>query len=107
MGITFALATLGWIFFRADSIGQAFAYIGNIFSKSLIFDPFKSANAVFILPLLFIMIAVEWLQRDKQHGLDFDNRKIPAFVRIFAYYALIAVIIQFGSGQQSFIYFKF
>ena len=41
MGITFALATLGWIFFRADSIGQAFAYIGNIFSKSLISDPLK------------------------------------------------------------------
>ena len=41
MGITFALATLGWIFFRADSIGQAFAYIGNIFSKSLIADPLK------------------------------------------------------------------
>ena len=107
MGITFALATLGWIFFRADSIGQAFAYIGNIFSKSLISNPFKSANAVFILPLLLIMIAVEWLQRDKQHGLDFDNIKIPTFVRIFTYYALIAIIMQFGSSQQSFIYFKF
>jgi len=107
MVITFALATLAWIFFRADSIGQAFAYIGNIFSKSLISDPFKSANAIFILPLLLIMIAVEWLQRDKQHGLDFDNRKIPTFLRIFTYYALIAIIMQFGSSQQSFIYFKF
>jgi D-alanyl-lipoteichoic acid acyltransferase DltB (MBOAT superfamily) len=106
MVMTFSLATLGWIFFRADSIGQAFAYIGNIFSISLISNPFKSANAI-IIPLLLIMIAVEWLQRDKQHGLDFENRKIPAFVRIFTYYALIVIIMQFSTSQQSFIYFKF
>jgi len=103
---TFLLATLAWIFFRADSIRQAFAYIGNIFSNSSkAVVPYSSVEL--IIPLLLIMIVVEWLQRDKQHGLDFDNIKIPAFVRIFTYYALIAIIMQFGSSQQSFIYFKF
>jgi D-alanyl-lipoteichoic acid acyltransferase DltB (MBOAT superfamily) len=103
---TFALATLAWIFFRADSIGQAFAYISNIFlnsSKAVV----KYSSVKLIIPLLLIMMVVEWLQRDKQHGLDFNNRKIPPFVRIIIYYALIAIIMQFGTSQQSFIYFKF
>jgi D-alanyl-lipoteichoic acid acyltransferase DltB (MBOAT superfamily) len=106
MGTTFALAVLAWIFFRADSISQASSYIGHFFSKSLISIP-KGSNAKLILPLLLILISVEWLQRDKQHGLDFSNRKIPSFVKIIIYYALIAIIMQFGASQQTFIYFQF
>jgi D-alanyl-lipoteichoic acid acyltransferase DltB (MBOAT superfamily) len=106
MGATFALTVLAWIFFRADSISQAFSYIERVFSKSLISIP-KDTNAKLILPLLLILILVEWLQRDKQHGLDFNNRKIPTFGRITIYYALIAIIMLFGAQQQSFIYFQF
>ena len=107
MGTTFLLATLAWIFFRADSIGQAVSYIGKIFAKSLIAAP-KGSGATIILPLLLIiMMLVEWLQRDKQHGLDFTNRKIPAFLRIIIYYALIAIMMLFGASQQTFIYFQF
>lgn len=104
MGTTFALTTLAWIFFRADSISQAFSYIGKIFAKSLIFYP-KGSGETLILPLLLILI--EWLQRNKEHGLDFSNRKIPSFVRIIIYYTLMIMIMQFGAGQQTFIYFRF
>lgn len=106
MGTTFALAVLAWIFFRADSVSQAFSYIEHVFSKSLVSIP-KNTNAKLILPLLLILILVEWLQRDKQHGLDFSNRKIPSFIKIIIYYALIALIMQFGASQQTFIYFQF
>ena len=107
MGTTFVLATLAWIFFRADSIGQAFSYIGHFFSKSLIAVP-KGSGAELILPLLLIMVlVVEWLQRDKQHGLDFSNRNIPSFARITIYYVLIAIIMIFGASQQTFIYSQF
>jgi D-alanyl-lipoteichoic acid acyltransferase DltB (MBOAT superfamily) len=106
MVTTFALATLAWIFFRADSIDQAFAYIGNIFSKSLISDPFKDLDAIFILPLLLIMIAVEWLQRDKQHGLE--SLKMHFILRWAIYYAIVLGIIYLGiSSKNDFIYFKF
>jgi alginate O-acetyltransferase complex protein AlgI len=107
MGTTFALATLTWIFFRAESISQAFSYIGKIFAKSLI--PYTEVGAwELIMPLLLIiLLLVEWLQRDKQHGLDFNNRKIPSFVRYIIYCALIAVIIQFWASQQKFIYLQF
>jgi D-alanyl-lipoteichoic acid acyltransferase DltB (MBOAT superfamily) len=108
MGTTFALATLAWIFFRADNIDQAFSYIGKIFAKSLIAYP-ESSGGTLILPLLFIsiMLMIEWLQRDKEHGLDFSNFKIPSFARIIIYYALLIMIMQFGAGHQKFIYFQF
>ena len=104
MGTTFALATLAWIFFRADSIGQAVAYIGKIFAKSLITTP--NANEATILPLVLIMLLVEWLQRDKQHGLE--DLKMHFILRWAIYYAIVSGIIFWGiSSKSDFIYFQF
>jgi alginate O-acetyltransferase complex protein AlgI len=104
MGTTFLLATLAWIFFRADSIGQAVSYIRKIFSKSLIATP--NANEATILPLVLIMLLVEWLQRDKQHGLE--DLKMHPILRWVMYYAIILVIIFYGAfGNRNYIYFQF
>ena len=100
---TFSLATLAWIFFRADSIGQAFSYIEHVFSKSLMSVP-KGSD---VITFVFIMLVVEWLQRNKEHGLDFSNRNIPPFLRIIIYYVLIGIIMLFGGNQEKFIYFQF
>ena len=105
MGTTFILATLAWIFFRADSIGQAFSYIGNIFSKSLIAAPHGSM-AKLIVPLLIIMVVVEWLQREKAHGLE--DLKMHFVLRWAIYYAITLGIMLFGVfGKNDFIYFQF
>ena len=104
MGTTFALAALAWIFFRADSIGQAFSYIENIFSKSLIAIP-KDSDVNAILPLLLILVLVEWLQRDKQHGLE--DLKMHPILRWSIYYGLTAFIFYYAGSRQQFIYFQF
>jgi D-alanyl-lipoteichoic acid acyltransferase DltB (MBOAT superfamily) len=106
MGATFVFSTLAWIFFRADSVTQAVSYLGTIFAKSLMTYP-KESNGKLLLSLILIMLLIEWLQRNREHGLDFDNRKISSFMRIFIYYALLIMIMQFGASQQSFIYFQF
>jgi alginate O-acetyltransferase complex protein AlgI len=101
---TFALATLAWIFFRADSINQACSYIEHIFSKSLITYPEKPPD-VLNVALLF-MLLVEWLQRDKQHGLE--DLKMHFVLRWAIYYAIVLEIIFWGiSSKSDFIYFKF
>ncbi|MGD0279578.1 MAG: MBOAT family O-acyltransferase [Smithella sp.] len=103
---TFSLATLAWIFFRADSLSQAFSYIGNLFAKSLIAYPEYSGGGKLILPLLLIMILIlaEWLQRDKQHGLE--NLKMHPVLRWIIYYCITLIIFIFGCPHQ-FIYFQF
>lgn len=106
MAITFVITTFAWIFFRADSISQALSYINHIFSKSLFSLP-TSANITSIIPAILLVVSVEWLQRDKPHGLDLQNVNIPSAARWLIYYVLILLILYFGSGEQTFIYFKF
>ncbi|MEW7291822.1 MBOAT family O-acyltransferase [Aquimarina sp. 2304DJ70-9] len=103
--MTFTLTTIAWVFFRAENITHAFAYLGEIFSPSLFEMPQFFPLTVIFFIILFVII--EWLQRDKQHALEFKNTKMPRLVRFALYYILIAVIFLFGGQQQEFIYFQF
>ena len=79
IGKTFLLTTFAWIFFRSETISQAFDYIRIIFSESLFSTPEGLKPGIFIVILIFSF--VEWLQRDKQHGLQFDENRFPRPVR--------------------------
>jgi D-alanyl-lipoteichoic acid acyltransferase DltB (MBOAT superfamily) len=100
--ITFLLTSLGWIFFRADNLAQAFGYIERLFSASLFTIPERSRTLYFIIAFIII----EWLQRKKQHGLEIDNIKFTA-LRWSIYYLIIFLILNFSGSQQEFIYFQF
>jgi hypothetical protein len=93
---------LGWIFFRADNLTQAYSYINHLFSVSLFSMP-KQRDTIL---LIIILIIVEWIQKNKQHGLEIDRIRITAF-RWAIYYAVILAILNFGASQQQFIYFQF
>ncbi|HET6252530.1 MAG TPA: MBOAT family O-acyltransferase [Puia sp.] len=108
MIITFALTVLGWIFFRADSVGSAVEFIGKIFSPS-IFSPFPTLHLheYFIIPLLCFFM-VEWLGREDQYAIARLGLRWPATVRWATYYAIFFYITYFSSGApQRFIYFQF
>ncbi len=103
--VTFSLTTIAWVFFRAENITHALVYLSEIFSASLFRKPeFFPVQVIFFI-IVFVMI--EWLQRDKEHALEFEHTKMPRYVRFAFYYLLIAVIFLFGGQQQEFIYFQF
>ena len=109
MGTTFFLVVIGWIFFRADSISQAFDYLGGIFDVSLFSKPYLRAFKSRFLPLfimLAILIVVEWVQRKKEHGLTLSDR-IPKPARWLIYLILIYIIHRFQGESATFIYFQF
>ncbi|HEY3276247.1 MAG TPA: MBOAT family O-acyltransferase [Syntrophorhabdaceae bacterium] len=107
MGTTFALAVFAWIFFRADSIGQAFSYIGHIFSKSLLSAP-KGSGAAHILPLLLIMILLEWFQREELFATAKIGYTWPKPVRWSCYAFIIFLIgMYMQTTETPFIYFQF
>ncbi len=101
---TFVLTAFAWIFFRAENINQAISYIGHIFSKSLLSSPHDS-GVEHIWPALLIMLIVEWLQRDKKHGLE--DLKMPLILRWAIYYVITFTILGFWGREQQFIYFQF
>ncbi len=105
MIMTFGITVIAWVFFRADNITHAFAYLGEIFSPSLFQKPEILPIKVIVLIVLFSVI--EWLQREKQHALELEHIQLPRLVRFAFYYAIIVVIFLFGGQQQEFIYFQF
>lgn len=110
MLVTFGFVTLGWIIFRADTLSVAFDYIGDIFSGSLLKVPKVSGannvTAMLSLVFIFLLLVVEWMNRNKTFGLDIDNIR-SSFVRYSIYAGILFVIYFFGADSSNFIYFQF
>jgi D-alanyl-lipoteichoic acid acyltransferase DltB (MBOAT superfamily) len=116
MLVTFFLVAGGMILFRAHSIGQAIDYISGIFSLSLFTVPKLPSEffgsfpqklyLLFKLLPIFIFLFMEWLNREKQHGLQIDTTKSPV-VRWVIYLAIIGVGFICGGRAETFIYFQF
>jgi len=102
---TFFLTTIAWVFFRSATVNDAFSYLREMFSLSLFSQP--DIFPVEVIVLIIILLVVEWLQRDKQHALEFDNIHIPKFFRYSIYYTILIIILLFSGQQQEFIYFQF
>ncbi|MEC7263185.1 MAG: MBOAT family O-acyltransferase [Bacteroidota bacterium] len=106
IGITFFLTVIAWIFFRAKSISEAFGYLSEMFSSNFFSVPDLLPIKVF--GFIALLVFVEWLQRDKKHGLELpEDTRIPVYVRWLFYIVLILMILLFSGEQQQFIYFQF
>lgn len=107
MSLTFLLATLGWIFFRSDTIHDAFSYIKGLSDFSTLNLPFGKTVLLISVTMSLLMLVVEWFQRDKQHGLCLDDVRMPGWVRWTIYIVLIANIAVLTKTDAPFIYFQF
>jgi len=102
--ITFFLTVIAWVFFRADNIEIAIDYLGRMFSISLFSIPNQFRTPI---PWIIILILIEWIQRDKQHGLQFKFKNV--FIKKIIIFSIIIVIALFGIfiNASEFIYFQF
>ena len=107
MSLTFFLAVIGWIIFRAESMTQAVDYICSMFTNR-IFDASQLHGKAFCLAGLSLLL-IEWLQREKQHGLQFKNTKFfyCRIIRWCIYYIIIYIVYKYEGMTQTFIYFQF
>jgi D-alanyl-lipoteichoic acid acyltransferase DltB (MBOAT superfamily) len=106
MSLTFALTTLAWIFFRADTLTIALEYFRGIFDwhSFATFDLSYFKLSAFIW--IGVMLLVDWLQR---------SGKIPAwwlaprikFVRWAVYAVVVWLCLKNLNSDSSFIYFQF
>ncbi len=104
---TFILAVFGWIIFRAESMKQVFDFFSCMVNNEF-YDASTMYGKRFLLYGLLIIL-IEWIQRDKQHALQFLNIKLfkYAWFRWVTYYFLIFLIAFLYGKEQSFIYFQF
>ncbi len=115
----FFLVCFSWIFFRANTISdafyivsQSFAALGNlsqVYSLDLAHDVFMNQGIkVFLVSVVAVAIMelVHLIQRNGSVSALLMQR--PAWVRWSVYYLAIIAVLLFGQfGNQEFIYFQF
>lgn len=105
--ITFLLVDFAWIFFRANSISDAFLAINKIFTstgESLFLKGDVLLGSGLALLILFVKEFKDEFYMDKISFISHRNK----YVSLFYFVLLLSIILLFGvfdSGQ--FIYFQF
>lgn len=106
IGCTFMLATAGWIIFRAPDMATLWQYMQGLCDVSLFSIPQAYAfTEIHTVCMIVVMLVMEWVQRNKQNGLEMKNT--PWFIRYPIYMATIFSIMYFFSDAVTFIYFQF
>ena len=101
--LTFALVTVGWVFFRAQNLGDALAVLGQMFSLQAganILDE----GAIAIFALAFVVGIV-----DNRYRIVDALVRAPLIVRGFALGTMLVTLLLFAhtGDQVPFIYFQF
>ena len=108
MLLTFSLVVIGWVLFRSETIGDAWNYCSHMISSDL----WRASYRFFLFPknsvayMVLLMMLVEWVQRNKKHGLDVLAIKSGA-IRIGIYYVIILLMVCYFSSSDQFLYFQF
>lgn len=104
--LTFHWMLVSWVFFRAPSIGEAFAILGRIA------QPFGQAPTVSpevtIRTMVFVAIVVlAHLLRGSGLGLSWERLRSPVTVGAFWGGLIVCMATLFAPEQEPFIYFQF
>ena len=104
MSLTFAMVTLAWVFFRADSLDHAFQYLGGIFAFNLNAEPHHFV--LIAIAFMGIIVLVDWLSRTGEIPKWWLTKRMKP-VRWAAYSIAVLLILKNLQNGSSFIYFQF
>jgi alginate O-acetyltransferase complex protein AlgI len=101
---TFHLVCLAWVFFRADSFGQAY----NVLSGIVTFrgGPFPTEGLRFLVFAAVAIAAIDLVQRNKRDETALLRWTAPARGAAFGMMVL-AIVLLSGGSPVPFIYFQF
>lgn len=99
---TFVAVLVGWVLFRAESLGVAGTYLARMLFTGGFGVP-RYDVLEFILALTFL--GTEWLRRKEDHVLAMTKWPLP--VRWTLYAVLATLVLVFGGDERTFIYFQF
>jgi D-alanyl-lipoteichoic acid acyltransferase DltB (MBOAT superfamily) len=109
MILTFVMVMFSLIIFRSTSVTNAFEYIQLIVHPSLFSVPVLShkSRAEVTLFFIFLMLLLEWFNRDKDYAIAEIGQNWPKPMRWVCYYLCILVLFFFANLGQNFIYVQF
>lgn len=113
--LTFIITTVGWIFFRANSLSDVIYIFSHLFKSSQfgylndirgMFLHYEYEFIILLVPLITVILTHRF---EKERGglIKFVNSK-SRFFRWSVYYLMVMMIFLFGTfGSKEFIYFNF
>ena len=113
MLLTFFLVICGFIVIKSESIGAAWHYFQGMMQLGTIRATYRFFTWPGTWPsnmFIIIMLVIEWLQRDKQHGFEKSNKPSlfhNEYIGYIIYALVLLLLIIFGGKHVSFIYFKY
>ncbi|MBQ16753.1 MAG: alginate O-acetyltransferase [Planctomycetaceae bacterium] len=115
MILVFTLVCAFWVFFRADSLADAWLVWKKIATEIHVAEGYRELVLEYqgrgplfgITHLLVVFLVIEWLSRHKPHPVDFPGWPRP--LRWSVYSALAWFVIEYGGRGDAnpFIYFQF
>ena len=97
--ITFLSVMLTWVFFRSDSVTDAFLYLLRMFTDIAFPNVYRSGFIYVILIVLFDW----WNRKDERKPLNINS----FYFRWTSYVILIILILGHSGQKNEFIYFQF
>lgn len=105
IALTFTMACVAWVFFRAETIGEAWGYLTGLFSNPILPNSFVWFGYDLRIAL-FLFLALEWLGRLQFNWMQRISQK---WYRYPAYLFTAFLIVFWGvfTEAKEFIYFQF
>lgn len=107
---TFMLVLIGWTFFRADSIGNAFSMIGRVFTGWARPDAVLTNLGLNVWVLMLVLFAACILEPIKEYANSKkfkENYAVMMCVFLILLVVLSNVLSAGSAGANNFIYFNF
>lgn len=109
MFVTFNLVSFAWIFFRANSVSDAFYMVSHLFYK--LSWPLRLGSSQFtttltaLLLLFYIILEIVYFIDSKKEGAFLQT--LPSFIKNLGYIGVLIIIALFSVSNTQFIYFHF
>ncbi|OGC94451.1 MAG: hypothetical protein A2W25_08765 [candidate division Zixibacteria bacterium RBG_16_53_22] len=109
--VTFALVTLGWVFFRASSLDGAWEVLSSMFFlKGGLHRAVLRENAILVVLAMFLGLVTIQAGREmlpQWNGLLARLDPVKRILKPVAYVLLILAVIIFDKSAKAFVYFQF
>jgi len=107
--VFFQLTTIGWVFFRANSLGDAVSMVWKMISFTQInYHPIYIIYFAIVVGLCILHLAEYYLRKNGIVLTGTWRKYCPEYVRAAAYVMVVLILILFTQREQSsFIYFQF
>ena len=100
-GTTFLLVTIGWIFFRSETIIDSFYYLSKMIFEFYVVEILLQKKIILVSSFFLL---IEWISRRNERHLFQFNYNLSKFIYLVLFFL---IIIFFNRIEEKFIYFQF